>query len=577
MGLAGRVTTQTATTIATGRFNVRDVLTIRVDAERTPLVTKAAELLARGVTERTGIGPVTVSDGTADVVLGVASGIGTDGFRIDGSPAGEVSVTGNEPRGLLYGVGKFLRGAELAPGTFSPGAWRGASVPEKEVRGIYFATHFHNWYHEAPVADIVRYVEELALWGCNALSVWFDMHHFSGIDDPAAQSMLDRLRAILRAANEVGIGGALTSLANEGYAGSPEALRADWTAGHDGYFRPPGGHYRVEICPSKPGGLDLILKWREEMLEAFSDLDIKHVWIWPYDQGGCTCSDCAPWGANGFLKTAEPVSRLVKRKMPGAETILSTWYFDRFIEGEWAAFDQRIRADRPDWIDYLLVDDFGGFPRYPLEHGVPGSLPAVGFAEISMEGMSPWGGFGANPRPGHWQSYWDACRHLLNGGFPYSEGIYEDINKVITLQLGWSPDRPTRDIVREYAGGCFAWDVADDLVRAVDMMEQDHGVGAQLTEDGWHYQAGELPRAEECFDLVDHVDGRLPNGVRQSWRWRVLWLRAALDAELKRNGPRPTDVTDACFDELTELYHAHNAERPVCPPANAAAQRLRGR
>ena len=555
---------------------MHNAFSIRIDAERTPLVAKSAELLTRYVTERTGLCATTVCDGTADVVLHVQPGIGTDAFRIDNGPTGGVAITGDDPRGLLYGVGKFLRDAQLSPGAFAPGPWRGASAPEKRVRGMYFATHFHNWYHEAPLADIVRYVEELALWGCNALSVWFDMHHFTGIGDPAAQGMLERLHTILRAANGVGIGGSLTSLANEGYADSPEALRADWTAGHDGYFRPPGGHYHVEICPSKPGGLELILKWREEMLEAFSDLEIEHVWIWPYDQGGCTCPECAPWGANGLLMTAEPVARLTKRKMPNAKIILSTWYFDRFIEGEWAAFDQRVRTDRPDWVDYLLIDDFGGFPRYPLEHGVPGGFPAVGFAEISMEGMGPWGGFGANPRPAHWQAYWDACRHLLDGGFPYSEGIYEDINKVITLQLGWDPGRPTRDIVREYAGSCFAWDTADDVVRAVDMMEQDHGVGAQLAQDGWHYRTGDLPRAEECFALMDRVDARLPDGVRQSWRWRVLWLRAALDAELKRNGARPTATSDVYFDELTRMYHAHNAERPVCPPATSAADRLRG-
>jgi hypothetical protein len=30
--------------------------------------------------------------------------------------------------------------------------------------------------------------------------------------------------------------------------------------------------------------------------------------MWPYDQGGCTCSHCAPWGTNGFLKVAEPLA-----------------------------------------------------------------------------------------------------------------------------------------------------------------------------------------------------------------------------------------------------------------------------
>ena len=36
-----------------------------------------------------------------------------------------------------------------------------------------------------------RYVEELALWGCNTLAVWFDLHHYHGIDDPEARAMSD--------------------------------------------------------------------------------------------------------------------------------------------------------------------------------------------------------------------------------------------------------------------------------------------------------------------------------------------------------------------------------------------------
>ncbi|HNZ97752.1 MAG TPA: glycosyltransferase family 2 protein, partial [Thermoanaerobaculia bacterium] len=50
----------------------------------------------------------------------------------------------------------------------------------------------------------------------------------------------------------------LIGLANEAYANSPVELRADWTAGHDGYHHPPGGHYHVEICPSRDGGAELI-------------------------------------------------------------------------------------------------------------------------------------------------------------------------------------------------------------------------------------------------------------------------------------------------------------------------------
>jgi len=52
------------------------------------------------------------------------------------------------------------------------------------VRAVNFATHFHNFYHDAPVEEVQRYVEELALWGRNVLVARFDMHHDTGIDVP---------------------------------------------------------------------------------------------------------------------------------------------------------------------------------------------------------------------------------------------------------------------------------------------------------------------------------------------------------------------------------------------------------
>lgn len=516
--------------------------------QRTALVEKAAGFL----------------DGRV-AALDIADGIGAEGFRIEDTSAG-VRIVGNDERGLLYGAGKFRRDP----------AWRGVTVPEKPVRAIYFATHFHNFYHDAPLAEVCQYIEELALWGCNTLTVWFDMHHYTGLDDPAAQAMVARLRAMLRTAAGVGMSPGLMLLANEAYSTSPTELRADWTAGHDGYFAPPGGHYHVEICPNQPGGLGLILQWRAEMLDAFRDVPLDFVVIWPYDQGGCTCSQCTPWGANGFLKTAEPLARLLRQRYPAAKLVLSTWYFDHFVNGEWEGLSRAL-AEPPEWIDYLLADDYGGFPTYPLEHGIPGGLPAVNFPEISMKNMSPWGGFGANPRPRHWQEYWDTVGARLAGGFPYSEGIFEDLNKVLHLQLNWG-GRSTREIAREYIASEFSPAVADAVTDALfafeaGMMHRLDGAGMRDPQTRLYILPG-LPAG--TLATLQQADAQLPEPARKSWRWRVLLLRALLDDELQRSGGRPTAASDGYFAELARIYHADRAESPVAPPSRPTLARLYG-
>jgi len=558
------------------------------------LPSKACALLSQRITERTGVDVKSGANGECRIVLGVESGIGKQGYRIEHEAHGRVRIAGNDGRGLIYGVGKFLRSSRFDEGNFTPGAWRGTSVPDMEVRGMYFATHFHNFYHDAPIEKVIRYVEDLALWGCNALTVWFDMHHYTGIDDPDAQAMIERLRSILDAAKRVGMGASLGFLANEAYSTSPEELRADWTAGHDGYTTPPRGHYRVEICPNKPGGLELILRWRREMLEAFRGADPEYIWIWPYDQGGCTCSACAPWGINGYLKTAEPVARLIREMCPSAKIVLSTWYFDKFTSGEWEGLSAAFNRMKPDWVDYLLADSFGAFPEYPLKYGIPGGIPVVGFPEISMEGMSPWGGFGANPRPHHWQEYWNGVRNVLSGGFPYSEGIYEDINKAVMLQFYWNSRSEALEIVREYAAYEYSPDVADDVVRSVAMLEEceQHGLNKDLKEklsqfscepihDAAKHVLYELPKVREperYLDLLSVAEEKLAKWAKGSWRWRVLWLRATLDCELHRSGGRPTEKSEAFFEELMEIYFAENTKDSVAPPGiRALRRRWRGR
>ncbi len=547
----------------------------------------AAKILESELAKRsTGAVPAT------DIVLDVPAGAG-NGFEIAGPPGGPIRIIGDKPAGLFPGIGKFLRTSRWTQAGFEPSTWRGRSSPDKPVRGIYFATHFHNFYHDAPIDEVARVIEQLALWGCNALNVWFDMHDYRGINDPDARAMIARLHAILRAANRVGIGAAMGVIADEGYDDSPVALRADWTAGHDGYHTAPGGHYHREVCPSKPGGLDYILRTRREMLEAFADLDIRWLAIGPYDQGGCTCRECAPWGVNGFLRTADAVAGMVKEVMPAAEIILSTWYFDHFTSGEWEGFARRVAEKRPAWMNTILADDNGDqYPPYILEHGVPGGMKLINFPEISMYHMFPWGGYGANPLPTHFQKLWDVVGEKLSGGFPYSEGIYEDINKVAWLQYAWS-GRKTLQSVRDYASNYFGADSADALSEIAVDLEARHGRGIALprgvaaaTFDApidspdaavafrWRKEEGaNLKGADACLQKVLALEKALPDAARADWRWRLVHLRASIDAELTRTNARLSDDLDAMFRELATMYHADRAYWVVAPPTRTMLRR----
>ncbi len=510
--------------------------------------------------------------------------IGEEGYRIlDGAPQ-ELVIAGNDPLGLLYGIGKLLRTAEYEWNDggrgFHPGAWRGTSVPERKVRGMYFATHFRNFYHRAPIQEVEAYLEDLALWGYNAITVWFDRHHYTSINDIEAQAMIARLHSILQAAHRIGMQPGLLVLGNEGYHDSPLELRADWTSGHDGYSKDLP-MYHVEVCPSKPAGARLILQQHEEVFAAFADLPLEYVWIWPWDQGGCSCADCAPWGGNGFLKIAHPTADMARQFFPQAKIILSTWYFDCYTNGEWQAFAGRINPDHA-WIDYIMAEFPGKFPDYVLQNGVPGGLPLLGFPEISMFQCAPWGGYGANPLPGYIQKMWNEAGSRLAGGFPYSEGIFEDINKAIVAMYYWQGQgQPEQATLVEYANYAFSGLCKGEIARAVQMLETANRrerrasrkpewmpLDTQAVEEE-QFVIADTANCQPAFEILAAVDAQLAPAQRSSWRWRILYLRGLIDNELAQHDFRATQVCEDAFEELIRIYHAEEAIWAVRPPARA--------
>ena len=431
------------------------------------------------------------------------------------------------------------------------------------VGGIYFATHFHNFYHDAPIDEVQRYIEDLSLWGYNTLIVWYDMHHFNGWDDPKAVEFRSRIRQFAEAAKAVGVGVGFGVVVNEGYGNSPAELRADMR-GMRGAMMPS------DICISKPEGQKYVLKNFAQFFDWTTDLHPSHVWIWPYDSGGCGCTQCQPWGNGGFLRAAEPLARLIREKSPGVKIILSTWYMDK---KEWAGLAQAFQT-RPGWVDYLLSEaDTDAF-----KNGSPGGLPLVGFPEISMNGMWPWGGFGANPQPTAFQRYWDSVKKPLHGGFPYSEGIYEDINKVLFAQFFWDPMRSATEILKEYAAYEFSPEVTDEALSVIETLDRNHhfrwwpGLLEGYTE--WFPSKNVMPQsdpgAEKAYETAKSIDAKLTPQARHAWRWRIVFLRTLLDAELKRNGGRPNEACEEAFLELTRIYHAQGAIVDLKPPAYSA-------
>ena len=511
-----------------------------------PAMQQCAAIAKRHIALRSGV-PITTT-GPADFTLafGLDATLPPEGFTVADVPEG-IRITGAEDRAMLYGLGKFLRTSTYAADSFTPSSWRGTSAPQGEFRAVYAATHFNNFYEAAPAEEVSRYLEDLALWGANTVIITFPTWSFGGFDDPKAQANLTQTRRLFQTAKAIGMKVGIVQCPNQGFTSAPETVRA--VPNPDPTRR--RGNLGVNCCPSTPEGTAYLCEVYAGLFAQYKDIGLDYLICWPYDEGGCGCKACAPWGAHAFPSTAKAVAAVGRETYPDLKAVLSTWVYDTPPAGEWEGLRAFLEADAT-WLDAIMCDDHFDFPRYPLDHGVPAGLPLYNFPEISMWGRGPWGAFGANPLPARFEGLWKQTEGKLSGGMPYSEGIYEDINKAICFQFYWDRDITAEQTLREYAAFEFGPSVVDDVVAAVRLLE------AAWAERG--------PKSEEAFGLLEAIDRELAPWAKTAWRWRLLYLRGLIDSQLLHTGGQfeGERLRGAC-DELVTLYHAQDAHPNVRP------------
>jgi hypothetical protein len=459
--------------------------------------------------------PVEFSEEGMVVSFAVNAAIGTaESYRID-LVSGGWQITGSDELGLYFGVGKFLHTAVWKNEEFAPNPPAGIRIPACSFRAMYFPFHHYQWYHMAPLEELADYVEQMLLWGYNTIVCLLPGINVSSFREEGYLDGINRLKLVFQVAKRYGMKVGVISCVNQGIQSAPHELDAEPNT------NPLRGNSGRNICIAKPGGLEYLQHcWREGIFEPFANIGLDCFVLWPYDEGGCGCEKCRPWGSNGYLNGCIAFKNEADKYFSEAKYIISTWVFDDpDDEGEYAGLYQRLTGDMA-WADYLMVDAHGEFPEYPLKY--PVIKPIVNFPEISMWGLSPWGGWGANPLPKRFQRIWDCSKHILNGGMPYSEGIYEDILKIQWSGYYWEPDKHYRDILAEYISYEYAPEVVSQVLEMMEGIEDNHVAVAERREPN-------LVTALRVAQLAEQVNAGLSEQVKNGWKWRLLYIRAILD------------------------------------------------
>ena len=485
-------------------------------------------------------------------------------FALDGAVKGEDAVVvvkdgvavvrAGRVRGLVYGAGLLLRTISYGRQTFSVDDGEYRFEPKKPFRMGDIERHLDNWYHRAPLADILEYIDDLVMAGLNSFLYQYRYPEIDLADSTEEDRVVFEAvsRAMAARIHELDCELCENGGSNQVSDDAPEHLRS--VPNTD----PRRPNFGFNVCPSRKEGMDYLLDFHSKRLKQLDGVQVEYFNHLPFDEGGCECKDCHPYGGNGFLKLVERLQKINSAAHPGVKTIVDTWLFH---DDDWAMFYKYLETH--EWIDYVMADSHNDFPRYPLDHPIPKGIPLVTFPEISMWGRDPWGGYGATPLPKRFERLFRQADPVSSGCMFYSEGVYEDVNKAVVIGLYVKPEDTSDSIMRKYAAYELPGASPDDFVKLCGILETNHlfpqrrtwpvftSIGENDSELAEYRR-----RTDEACRIAARMDAALLPSIRRCWRWRILYLRTMIDHEIFWHRKAAPDSAKKFFEELVGIYHA---------------------
>jgi len=182
-------------------MNLLKVLTVDTSSlplEAEPVYQKLFPIFKTRVEERSG---AAVGEGISEftVSFSLDASMQEEAFDIRDIENG-VSIIGKNFNALMFGMGQLLHKSRYDENGMYLTDWRGSSAPECPFRFLYLAIHFYNWYYNTTPEELVRYCEDVMLWGYNGFCGVFAKINLNGWNDPGVDesfALLKKLFSIL--------------------------------------------------------------------------------------------------------------------------------------------------------------------------------------------------------------------------------------------------------------------------------------------------------------------------------------------------------------------------------------------
>ena len=438
-----------------------------------------------------------------------------EGFRLsvqNEKPAGSVSIVGNDPRGVLFGVGHLLRQLRMTRGHVAVAdTLQVTSAPRYALRGHQLGyrpkTHSYDAWN---LATWEQYYRDLIVFGINAVEL------IPPRSDDAADSPHFPLPPLAM----------MTGMSQ---------LADDY--GLDVWVWYPA----MDTDYADPKTVEFALHEWAEIFRRLPRIDAVYV------PGG----DPGHTPPKQLLDLLAKQSESLHRTHPNAQMWVSPQSFNQ----EWMAeFLEILRRDQPAWLSGVVFGPQVRISLPELRAALPQKYPIRHYPDIThtrqcQYPVPDWdtafaiteGRECINPRPVDEAAIFHRLQTNTIGFLTYSEGCNDDVNKAVWSALGWDPDRPVIEILREFSRYFIGDSYTDSFAQGLLALERNWR-GPLLANDGVYTTLKQFQQLEREAAPRD----------RANWRFQQALFRAYYDAYTRSRLLYETSLEDRAMEKLRE-------------------------
>jgi hypothetical protein len=437
-----------------------------------------------------------------------AAPAGEEGYRVH-QHGSTLVVAGNSPLGTLFGIGYLLRQLRMDTGVLElPLEIHIAAAPAKALRGHQIGYRPKvNTYDAWTPAVFEQYVRDLAVFGTNAIEL---IPPRSDDDDQSPHFHLPKLEMMVEMSRIIAKYGLQVWV---------------WYPAMDEDY-------------SKAETLEFALNEWESVFKRLPRVDAVMV------PGG----DPGHTQPKYLFALLEKQSLRLHRYHPRA----SIWVSPQGFTASWMhEFLDLLRAE-PKWLGGVVFGPQVRLPLPELRKRVPSRYPIRLYPDIThtvygQYAVPDWDMAFAmtqgreiySPRPVDQAIVFRRTAPYAVGAISYSEGVNDDVNKMLWSALGWNPEGDVKRVLREFARYFIGPHLEEQVAEGLLSLERNWR-GPLLTNisvDTTFAQFRQMERQASPRDLLN-------------WRFQQMLFRAYFDSYVKKRLVYETNLENQALEKL---------------------------